>query len=48
MKFYHNYQNNIKRKHCDCVFIVLENNFGVILKKCIKCFRIIEEGLFDY
>ena len=47
MRFYKNYQENIQRKHCEHIFTVLENDFGVILKKCIRCFRIVEEGLDD-
>lgn len=44
MRFYKNYQDNIQRKHCEHVFTLLERNYGATLMKCIRCYRIIEEG----
>ena len=45
MRFYKNYQDNIQRKDCVHVFTRLEKTYAATLLKCIKCYRIIEEGL---
>ncbi len=45
MKFYHNYQNDWKGNDCDHVYAVLQK-YPMILKKCIRCFRIFEEVKF--
>jgi len=42
MRYRHNFQNNLKRKFCNHVFVVLEENNRISIKKCIKCFRIFE------
>jgi len=42
MRYRHNFQNNLKQKFCYHVFVVLEEQNGIGVKKCIRCFRIFE------
>jgi len=42
MKFLKDYSKNLKSKCCNHILIILEENNGWIIQKCIKCFRISE------
>ncbi len=48
MRFLKNYQNNLRSRCCNHILIVLEEKNGLILQKCIKCFRIFEDRVNEY
>jgi len=48
MKFLKNYQNLWKGRPCDHVYSVIDERYGSVYQKCIKCFRFIEDRVNEY
>ena len=48
MKFRKNYENTLKGRRCEHNYFMLDENNGITLVKCSKCYRIIEDREHRY